>query len=96
MYHALLSYVVLLPDVSSTSTGVVVSVSLVDTSGLLSDGSKSSLGSTLVDGVTDPIDSWVSSDSLVVVVNHDDFVELVGSVLVDPVGVEHSQVAASS
>lgn len=74
----------------------VVSVTLVDSSGLFSDGGESSLGSALVDRVADPVDSWVSSDSFVLWVDHDDLEELVGSVLVDPVGVEDSQVAASS
>lgn len=86
----------LLPDVSSSSTGVVELVTLSDTSGLLSDGGHSSLGSALVDGVTDPVDSWITSDSLVRWVDHDDLVELVCRILVDPVGVEDSQVAASS
>lgn len=50
----------------------------------------------LLGGGGDPVDSSVSSDGLVVGVNEDDFVELEGSVLTNPVRVEDSQVAASS
>lgn len=88
--------VVLLPDVTTTDAGLVLRVALADTTRLLADRGESSLGSTLVHGVTDPVDSWVSTDGLVGWVNHDDFEELVGCVLVDPVRVENSQVAASS
>ena len=52
--------------------------------------------SVLVLGGGDPVDSSVSSDSLVVGVNKDDFEELVGSVLANPVRVEDSEVSASS
>jgi len=49
-----------------------------------------------VNRVDDPVDSWVSSNSLVRGVNEDDLEVFVGRVLVDPVGVQDSQVGASS
>lgn len=88
--------VVLLPSVTTTSLGLGEQVTLVDTSGLLSSSSKTSGLSVLVHRVDDPVVSWVSSDGVVRWVHQDDFVVLVGGVLVDPVGVQHSQVAGSS
>ena len=52
--------------------------------------------SALVLGGSDPVNSGVSGDGLVVGVDKDDLVELEGSVLADPVGVEDSQVSAAS
>lgn len=86
----------LLPSVTTTSLGVVEQVSLVDTSGLLAGSSKTSGLSVLVHRVDDPVVSWVSSDSVVRWIHQNDLVVLVGGVLVDPVGVQHSQVASSS
>lgn len=73
----------------------LVALSL-ETSVLLASGSESSGFSVLVFVGGDPVDSWVSSDSLVGWVNHDDFEELEGSVLTNPVRVENSEVSASS
>ena len=70
--------------------------SLVHTSVLLASWSDTSAFSVLVVVGGDPADSWVSSDGLVVGVNHDDFEELEGSVLTNPVRVEDSKVSASS
>lgn len=49
-----------------------------------------------MDRVDDPVDSRVTSDSLVGGVNEDDLKILVCRILVDPVRVEDSQVGASS
>ena len=81
---------------TTTSLGVVEQVTLVDTSGLLSGGSKTSGFSSLVDRVDDPVVSGVSSDGLVRWVDQDDFEVLVGGVLVNPVGVQDSQVRSTS
>lgn len=86
----------LLPSVTTTSLGVVEQVTLVDTSGLLAGSGKTSGLSVLVHRVDDPVVSWVSSDGIVRWVHQNDLVVLVGGVLVDPVGVQHSQVAGSS
>lgn len=86
----------LLPSVTTTSLGLGEQVTLVDTSGLLTSSSKTSSFSVLVNWVDDPVVSSVSSDGVVRWVHQDDFVVLVGGVLVDPVRVQHSQVGSSS
>lgn len=50
----------------------------------------------LVDGVDDPVDAGIDADRLVLGVNEDDLVVLVGGVLVDPVRVEDAQVGAAA
>lgn len=87
--------VVLLPGVTTTSLGLGEQVALGNTSGLLSSRSKTSGFSVLVHGVDNPVVSGVSSDGLVRGVHQNDLVVLVGGVLVDPVRVQHSQVANS-
>ena len=52
--------------------------------------------SYLVDGVADPVDAGITADSLVLGVNEDDLEVLVGGVLVDPVGVQDTQVGATA
>lgn len=81
---------------SSTGRGVVELVALVDTSVLLAGGSETSGLSVLVHGVADPVDSSIVSNGNVGGIDQDDLKVLVGGVLVDPVGVEDSQVAGSS
>jgi hypothetical protein len=49
-----------------------------------------------VDGVADPVDAGVTADGLVLGVNTDDLEVLVGGVLVDPVGVQDTQVGAAA
>ena len=50
----------------------------------------------LVNGLHDPVDTCIAADSLVLRINQDNFEVLVGGVLVDPVGVQHSQVCAAT
>lgn len=47
-----------------------------------------------MDGLDDPVDAGVAADSLVLGVNEDDLVVLVGRVLVDPVGVQDAEVSS--
>jgi hypothetical protein len=49
-----------------------------------------------VNGVADPVDAGIAADSLVLGVNEDDLEVLVGGVLVDPVGVQDTQVGAAA
>jgi hypothetical protein len=49
-----------------------------------------------VDSVADPVDAGIAADSLVLGVNEDDLEVLVGGVLVDPVGVQDTQVGAAT
>lgn len=74
-----------LPGLSPAGSGLVESVSLAQTTGLLASGSETTRLAVLVDWVDDPVDAGVAADGLVLRVNEDDLVVLVGGVLVDPV-----------
>jgi hypothetical protein len=50
----------------------------------------------LVDRIDDPVDTSIATDGFVLRVDEDDFEVLVGGVLVDPVGVENTQVGATT
>ena len=63
---------------------------------LLSSGGKASGISALVLVGSNPVNSGVTGDGLVLGVNKDDLEELEGSVLANPVRVEDSEVSASS
>lgn len=86
----------LLPGLSAAGLGLGVAVALVETPGLLAGGGKTASLAVLVDGVDDPVDAGVDADGLVLGVNEDDLVVLVGGVLVDPVRVEDAQVSAAA
>lgn len=81
---------------TTTGLGVVVSVALVETSGLLTSSGKTSGLTVLVHWLSDPVVSGVTSDSLVLWVNEDNLEVLVGGVLVNPVRVEDSQVSSTT
>lgn len=49
-----------------------------------------------MNGVTDPVDAGITTDGLVLGVDKDDLVVLVGRVLVDPVGVQDAQVSSAA
>lgn len=88
--------VVPLPGLSAASLGLVVAVALVETTGLLASGGETTRLAVLVDGVDDPVDAGIQADGLVLGVDEDDLVVLVGGVLVDPVRVENAQVGAAA
>ena len=86
-----------LPALVDTWSVGLGSVSLlVETSVSGTSGGKTSGFSVLVLGGGDPVNLGISSDGLVVRVDEDDFVEFECSVLTNPVGVEDSEVSASS
>jgi len=85
-----------LPGLSPASSGLVVPVTLVETPALLPSSSKSPALSVLVDRLDDPVNLRITADSLVLRVDEDDFKVLVGGILVDPVGVENTQVCAAA
>lgn len=85
-----------LPGVATTSLGVVVAVALVHTSALLAGGGETTGLAVLVHWVDDPVDAGVAADGLVLWVDEDDLVVLVGAVLVDPVAVQDAQVGAAA
>ena len=68
----------------------------VDTTGLLAGGGETASLTVLVHGVDDPVDAGITADGLVLGVDEDDLVVLVGAVLVDPVGVEDAEVGAAA
>ena len=74
-----------LPGLSAAGGGLVVAVTLVETTRALAGGGKATSLAVLVDGVDDPVDAGVAADSLVLRVDEDDLEVLVCGVLVDPV-----------
>lgn len=85
-----------LPGLPAAGGGLVVAVALVEAAGALAGGGEAAGLAVLVDGVDDPVDAGVDADGLVVGVDQDDLVVLVGGVLVDPVRVEDAQVGAAA
>ncbi len=85
-----------LPGLPATSGGVVVLVATAKTTALLAGGGETTRLAVLVDGVGDPVDAGIATDGLVLGVDKDDLVVLVGRVLVDPVRVEDAQVGAAA
>lgn len=88
--------VVTLPGLAATSGGLVEAVTLAETTGLLAGGGETAALTVLVDRGDDPVDAGVASDGLVLRVDGNDLVVLVGRVLVDPVGVQDAQVGATA
>ena len=69
-------------------------MTLALTSRLLSGCGKTTAFATFVNRLCDPVDTRITTNSLVLRINSDHFKVLVNTILVDPVGVEDSQVAA--
>lgn len=71
---------------SSGWSALVVLITLnQETSVLLAGSGQSSEFSVLVNGITDPVDSWVVLDGSVVRIDEDDLEELEGGVFGNPV-----------
>ncbi len=85
-----------LPCLPPASCALVVLVSPTKTTALLASGCKATALAVLVDGVDDPVDAGVAADGLVLRVDEDDLVVLVGAVLVDPVAVEDAEIGAAA
>ena len=85
-----------LPGLSATSSCLVVRVTLAQSTRLLAGSRKTTRLTVLVNGVDDPVDPSITADGLVLWVNEDDLEVLVGRVLVDPVGVQDTQVGATA
>jgi hypothetical protein len=83
------------PVAADGGSGLGSSVTLVlETTGLLASGSETSHFSVTVLAGADPVDAGVSADCLVLGINEDDFEELEGGVLANPVRVEDTEVGA--
>ena len=84
--------VVPLPGLPPAGRGVVELVSTAKTTALLASGGETAALAVLVDGLDDPVDARIATDCLVLWVDQDDFVVFIGRVLVDPVGVQDTQI----
>lgn len=87
--------VVLLPRLPPARSSMVVAVALSETSALLAGGGETSALTVLVHRLDDPVDARVLADDLVLGVDEDDLEVLVCGVLVDPVGVEDTEIGAA-
>lgn len=85
-----------LPGLSATSSCLVEAVTLAQTTRLLAGCGETTGFAVLVNWGNDPVDTSIATDGLVLRVDEDDFEVLVGRVLVDPVGVQDTQVGASA
>lgn len=85
-----------LPGLPPARSRLVVAVSLAQSTALLASGSETTGLAVLVDRLDDPVDAGIAADGLVRGVDEDNFVVLVGRVLVNPVGVEDAQVSAAA
>ena len=88
--------VVPLPGLPAASSGLVELVALAQSTALLAGGGEATALAVLVDGVDDPVDAGIAANGFVLGVDEDDFVVLVGRVLVDPVRVEDAQVSSAA
>lgn len=69
---------------------------LVESTSPSSCRSEATAFTALVYGLADPVDSGVSADCLVLDVDQDNLKVFVSRILIDPVGVQHAKVGASS
>lgn len=85
-----------LPCLPPARSCLVESVTLSETAGLLASSCEATRFAVLVNRLDNPIDAGITANGLVLRVNEDDLEVLVGRILVDPVGVEDSQVGATT
>ena len=71
-------------------------MALVHASALLARRSETAHLAMLVHWVDDPVDARVTANRFVLRVDEDDFVVLVGAVLIDPVAVQDAQVGTTA
>lgn len=76
---------------TGSTNGLGVAVALAQTTRTLSSGSETTKFTMLVHGVTDPVNVRVTTDSVMGGIDHDDLKVLMGSVLSNPVRVQHAQ-----
>jgi hypothetical protein len=88
--------VVPLPRLPPACSRLGVSVSLAQSTALLASGGETTALAVLVNGVDDPVDAGIATDGLVVGVDQDNFVVLVGRVLVDPVRVQDAEIGCAA
>mmetsp|Transcript_30083 Transcript_30083/g.41962 ORF Transcript_30083/g.41962 Transcript_30083/m.41962 type:complete len:221 (+) Transcript_30083:75-737(+) len=76
--------------------GLLVLGTTAKTTGMLAGGGEAAELAVLVDGVAQPVDAGIVADSGVHGIDQDDFKVLVGGVLVDPVGVQDTEVTTTA
>uniref|UniRef100_A0A182TWM0 Uncharacterized protein n=1 Tax=Anopheles melas TaxID=34690 RepID=A0A182TWM0_9DIPT len=76
---------------TGSTNGLGVAVALAQTTRTLSSGCKTTKFTMFVHGVTDPVNVRVTTDGVVGGIDHDDLEVLMGSVLSNPVRVQHAQ-----
>ena len=80
-----------------TTNALVGTVTLLHhTTSMTTGRGETTAFTVLVDGVDDPVDGGIVADGGVVRIDEDDFVVLVGGILVDPVAVENTEVTADT
>lgn len=80
-----------------TTDGAVGTVALdAKTPVVLASRGQATALSVLVDSLGDPVDARIVADSHVVRIDQDDLEVLVGGILVDPVGVQHTEVGSDA
>jgi len=88
--------VVALPDVTTTRTSLVETVTLApETTVLPSSRSKTTDLTVLHDRITDPVDLRITTDGRMRRIYHDNFKELEGTILSDRIRVENTKVHAT-
>ena len=85
-----------LPCLSATCSCLVESVAFAQSTRSLAGSGKTTRLAVLVDWLDDPVDARIAANSLVLRVDEDDFIVLVGRVLIDPVRVQDTQVGATA
>lgn len=86
-----------LPGGTSRATnGLGELVSLTQTAALLAGGGEATELTVLHGGLADPVHARIATDSLVARINKDDLKVLVGGILIDPVGVQDTEVRAAT
>lgn len=79
-----------------TTNGLVEQVTLTNTTGLATSRSETTELAVLHSRLADPVHARIATDSLVERINTNDFVELEGSILVNPVAVQDAQVGEAT
>jgi hypothetical protein len=82
--------------IPTSALGLVEAVTLAKTTVLVAGSSQTAHFTMLVHGIDDPVDAGITTDSLVAGIHQNDFIVLVGGILVDPVGVQHTQVTTQT
>lgn len=79
--------------ITTTTLGLVVTVTLANSSVFDTGSSETTHFSVLVHSLADPVDAGITANGIVEGIHEDNLVKLEGGILIDPVRVEDTQVA---